>query len=115
MSRKTCTAAAVLIATSFIPCVRAERWSVSSNDPPVPVVSWDDDHGQPTYEELQKQLEESKAELEKTRQQLDAAYATAQRYGTEEELDEFREAIGWDLNNRDLRAFNHEPAGGGDS
>jgi hypothetical protein len=58
--------------------------------PPVRVVSWDDE--EPTYDELLKQLEETKADLFRTQQQREAAYEVAERYGTEEELEEFREA-----------------------
>jgi len=114
MSRTIFTAATVLLAFFALTAhVQGERWSISSTQSPV--VSSDDDQEQLSYEQLQQNLEEAKAELETTRQQLDAAYQTAQRYGTDEQLEEFREAIGWELNSRDLRELNHEPAGGGDT
>jgi hypothetical protein len=119
MSRSHFVAAATVVIAVFVSTdvVRAERWSISSNDLPTPVslVSRHDVQDQPSYEELQGQFEETKARLEQALRQLDAAVETAERYGTPEELEEFREAIGWDLDSQDLREFNHEPAGGGDT
>ena len=74
MSRMILAAAAVFLVIASV-SARAERWSVSSNVPPVRVVSWGDE--KPTYEELLKQLEDAKSELERTQQQLEAAYIHA--------------------------------------
>ena len=62
-------------------------------------------------DELLRQLEETKAELERAYTQLDAAYETAERFGTEEELQVFRDAVGWDLDDSDMIDFNVEPDG----
>jgi hypothetical protein len=69
------------------------------------------DTGQPSYDELLKQLEETRAELADTQDRLGAAYEMAERYGTEEQLAEFRAATGWNLEEGDLAAYNVEPSG----
>lgn len=61
----------------------------------------------PTYDDLVKQLEEAKAKLARANQQLESAYDMAERYGTDEELEEFRGAVGWELEDSELMEFNH--------
>jgi hypothetical protein len=104
----TLSAAAVFLVIASV-SAHAERWSVSSNVPSVRVVSWDDET--PTYDELLKELEKTKSDLMQTQQQLDAAYEVAERFGTEEELDVFREATGWNLDAADLSDFGHTREG----
>ena len=55
----------------------------------------------PTYDELLEQIDTLQG-------QLDAAYQMAERYGTDEELEEFRAAVGWQLGDLDL--FLPQPA-----
>ena len=109
MSRMIISAAAVFLVIAST-SARAERWSVSSHVPPVRFVSWDDE--KPTYEQLLKQLEDTKAELGQTQQRLEAAYEVAERFGTEEELEVYREATGWNLDDYDLTEYNHAREGG---
>ena len=97
----------------------------TSGDQSIRLVNWADsgpglvnpiDTGQPSFDELVKQLEEARAELKTTQDQLSAANQVAERYGTEDELAEFREATGWNFTEGQLRAaYNHETPGGGDT
>ena len=93
MSRMIIGTAAVLVALTSNGVLRAESWSIASDGSSIRLVAWDgEEPDQPAYEELLKQLEETRAELLTTQQRLDAAYETAERFGTEEELEEFRAA-----------------------
>ena len=92
MSRMTFTALAVSMTIVWTNTVQAERWN-TLRDQRVRLVTWADtqpgsdapvDTGQPSYDELLEKVET-------LQRQLDAAYEMAERYGTDEELQEFRE------------------------
>lgn len=89
------------ISLAFAVTAKAE-WICQNPHEPIQLVSFDDD--QPNYEDLVKQLEETKAELDATYQRLDAAYETAERYATEDELEEFRDATRWDRDDSVMRS-----------
>jgi hypothetical protein len=112
MSRTTFTALAVLLILAFAGHARAEWWNTAGR-PVIRPVTWDDpqegvvdlaEPDKPTYDELLEQIDTLQG-------QLDAAYEMAERYGTDEELQEFREAVGWDLGDYDLSDYGHTREG----
>jgi hypothetical protein len=100
--------------------VQAEWWNATGVQRIRPV-TWDDaqegvvdlaEPDKPTYDELLQEVETLKS-------QLDAAHEVAERYGTEEELQEFRQATGWYFDEGELSEYNFEregdtPGPGGD-
>ena len=110
MSRMLFAAVAAGLMLSSL--AQAQRFSAISPEPPSTFsAGLQGDKPTMTFDELLSKYEKAQAELATLRLQVETD--TSQDY--EQELEELRDATGFDVEDSELRPYNYEPRGGGDT